>query len=171
MMIKNYNNPESKTLWHSHNIIINGKLNFKHLLMFIIMCFFWFGNLSSIFMTMYFSHIAGVNVGVITTIWSVQPLIAAFIDYLVNREVIGFHHFVGMILIVLGAISIGYTGTTKVSSNHLQIPNHIQPNTHDGVLYAPEIHDQKAPVWIAIMWGFITPCFFLGQSFYTKYIT
>ena len=24
---------------------------------------------------------------------------------------------------------------------------------------------------IAIMWGFITPCFFLGQSFYTKYVT
>ena len=67
-------------------------------------------------MTMYFSHIAGVNVGVITTIWSVQPLIAAFIDYLVNKEMIGFHHFVGMVLVVLGAISIGYSGTTKMSS-------------------------------------------------------
>lgn len=69
--------------------------------------------MSSIFMTMYYSHISGVNVGVITTIWSVQPLIAAVLDYLVNKEVIGFHHLVGMILIVLGAVSIGYSGTMK----------------------------------------------------------
>lgn len=70
-------------------------------------------------MTMYYSHMAGVNVGVITTIWSVQPLIAAFIDYFVNKEIIGFHHFVGMVLIVCGAVCIGYSGTAKASANHL----------------------------------------------------
>lgn len=26
-------------------------------------------------------------------------------------------------------------------------------------------------MWLAILWGFITPCFFLAQSFYTKFIT
>lgn len=61
-------------------------------------------------MTMYFSHLSGINVGVITTIWSVQPLIAAILDWVFYRQVLGLNHLIGMILIILGAVSIGYAG-------------------------------------------------------------
>ena len=50
-----------------------------------------------------------VNVGVITTIWSVQPFIAAIVDYLIYRQKLGFNHLVGMVMIVIGAVSIGFS--------------------------------------------------------------
>lgn len=85
MSVKNYMNPAVDHVWHRNNIIIDGKLNVTHLILFLIMCCLFLGIMSSIFMTMYFSHISGVNVGVITTIWSVQPLIAAVIDWIIHR--------------------------------------------------------------------------------------
>lgn len=85
MSVRNFRDPNVTYIWHRQNIINDGKLNTRHLLLFIIMCFIFFGIMSSIFMTMYFSHLSGVNVGVITTIWSVQPLIAAVVDYLIYR--------------------------------------------------------------------------------------
>lgn len=42
------------------------------------------------------------------------------------------------------------------------------------MLFEPAVHDGGSNgwySWIAILWGFITPCFFLSQSFYTKFIT
>lgn len=37
--------------------------------------------------------------------------------------------------------------------------------------YQPVLRDTESPTWIAILWGFITPCFFLAQSFFVKFIT
>ena len=121
-------------------------------------------------MTMYFSHMSGINVGVITTIWSVQPLIAAIIDWIVYRQQLGFHHIIGMILVILGAIAIGTTGIAKNKENLLNIEQ-SRAASSDGMAYHPVLQDQQSPTWIALLWGFITPCFFLAQSFYTKYIT
>ena len=67
----NWNDPTKNYIWHRNNLIIGGELNSIHLVLFVIMCCLFFGIMSSIFMTMYFSHMSGVNVGVITTIWSV----------------------------------------------------------------------------------------------------
>jgi len=66
--------------------------------------------MASIYMTMYFSHISGVNVGVITTMWAIQPLFTSLIDYIINREVVNFNYIVGMLFILLGAVLIGIKG-------------------------------------------------------------
>ena len=113
MAIRNYQDPSTDKIWHSYNIIINGKLNPVHLVLFMIMCCLFLGIMSSIFLTMYYSHMSGVNVGVITTIWSVQPLIAAFFDWVLYKQMLGFHHVLGMILVILGAVAIGYSGIYK----------------------------------------------------------
>ena len=81
MSIVNYRDKNVHYIWHRNNIIIDGKLIVRNLLLFLIMCCIFFGIMCSKFMTMYFSHMSGINVGVITTIWSVQPLIAALIDW------------------------------------------------------------------------------------------
>ena len=72
-----------------------------------------------------------------------------------------------MILVVIGGVAIGFAGIQK----NRAIPNEIPINPADGVLYQPEIRDPKSPTWLAILWGVITPCFFLAQSFFTKFIT
>ena len=113
MSIRNYRNPNVNFIWHRNNMIIDGKLNMSHVLLWLIMCCVFFGIMCSMFMTMYFAHLSDVNVGVITTFWSVQPLIAAIIDYLIYRQMLGFNHMVGMVLVVIGAVSIGYSGLQK----------------------------------------------------------
>lgn len=84
---------------------------------------------------------------------------------------IGLHHFIGMILVILGAVSIGYSGIQKNTDNRLHFPNSTPDKPNDDISFHPVIADPKSPTWIAILWGFITPCFFLAQSFYTKFIT
>ena len=125
MCIVNYRDKDVDYIWHRNNIIVDSKLNIRHLLLFLIKCCIFFGILSSKFMTMYFAHISGINVGVITTIWSVQPLIAALVDWIFYNQVLGFNHFIGMILIILGALSIGYAGVNKATVNLLNAPNTI----------------------------------------------
>jgi drug/metabolite transporter (DMT)-like permease len=55
---------------------------------------------------MYYAHMADVNVGIITTIWSIQPMAAAVLDYLINGEKLMCHHIFGMLFIVGSALSI-----------------------------------------------------------------
>lgn len=77
-----------------------------------------------------------------------------------------------MILVILGAVAIGYTGIYKQEDGKLHAPNETPTvNPNGDMAFHPVIQDQKAPTWIAILWGFITPCFFLAQSFFTKFIT
>ena len=85
MSIKNYRDPDVDYTWHRNNIIVDNKLNCKNLVLWLLQCCLFFLIMSSIFMTMYFSHMSGINVGVITTIWNVQPLIAAIVDYIIYR--------------------------------------------------------------------------------------
>ena len=58
---------------------------------------------------MYFSHMADVNVGIITTLWSVQPLIAAFFDYFINGEKLTCYHIIGIILMTGSALMISFS--------------------------------------------------------------
>ena len=61
--------------------------------------------------TMYFANSAGINVGVITTITSINPFFTALVDYLVYKIILKYYHFVGMVSIVLGSVFICLNGT------------------------------------------------------------
>lgn len=47
----------------------------------------------------------------------------------------------------------------------------IPSKPDDDLSFHPVIQDPQSPTWIAILWGFITPCFFLCQTFHIKFIT
>ena len=96
---------------------------------------------------------ADVNVGVITTIWSVQPLIAAVLDYFIYSEKLMRFHLVGMVMIVAGAIAIGYSSNEK---ENLMVDVRVEEQVGQVIV------DPKAPKWIAILFGFIAPCFMLA---------
>ena len=96
---------------------------------------------------------ADVNVGVITTIWSVQPLIAAVLDYFIYSEKLMRFHLVGMVMIVAGAIAIGYSSNEK---ENFTMDAKVEEQVSQVIV------DPKAPKWIAILFGFIAPCFMLA---------
>ena len=58
---------------------------------------------------MYYSHMADVNVGIITTLWSIQPLAAAALDYLINNEKFTIYHLVGIIMVIASGLCISFS--------------------------------------------------------------
>ena len=62
---------------------------------------------------MYYAHMADVNVGIITTIWSIQPIAAATLDYFINGEKLMGHHLFGIIFIIGSALSISISNQVE----------------------------------------------------------
>lgn len=60
---------------------------------------------------MWFATKADINVGVITSIWSINPLFLAVMDYFIFQESLKYYHLVGTIFMVLCALSISMTGS------------------------------------------------------------
>ena len=52
------------------------------------------------FLTMWFSALAQINVGLITVIWSLNPLYMAACDYFLFNEKLKYFHIIGTVLIV-----------------------------------------------------------------------
>ena len=90
--------------------------------------------MSFIFLTMYYSHMADVNVGIITTIWSVQPMAAAVLDYFIYGEKLMMHHLFGILFIIASALSISL-------SNHLEGQNVVT----EGYLTSPFLPGLPSP--------------------------
>ena len=109
-----YNSCKAQTGWHNQNLIVGGNVRWMNVLRFGIQCCLFFGIQSFIFLTMYYSHMADVNVGIITTIWSIQPLAAAILDFIIYQERLYLHHMIGMIFIVGSALCISLSNQTAV---------------------------------------------------------
>lgn len=58
---------------------------------------------------MYYSHMANVNVGIITTLWSIQPLAAALLDYFINNEKLTVYHLIGIIMVIASGLFISFS--------------------------------------------------------------
>ena len=97
---------QSKKCFCKQNIIVDGTLRKKNLSLFIAYCFVYFYVMYMRIVTMYFSNKAGMYVGVITIITSINPFFAAFVDYIMYRVRMEYFHFLGMVVIVLGSIFI-----------------------------------------------------------------
>jgi len=83
-LFKAYQNyKQNGVFWSNQNIVIKGKLKVRHLLAFVVYCCLLVAARGLVYLTIYFATAADVNVGVITTIWSVDPVFLAIVDYLV----------------------------------------------------------------------------------------
>ena len=101
---------KSKKFLTNQNIIVDGTLRKKNLVLFIAYCILYFYIMNMCIFTMYFANKAGVNVGVITTITSINPFFTAFADYLMYKNRMQYFHFLGMVIIVFGSIFICMKG-------------------------------------------------------------
>lgn len=143
--------------WHPQNIIVNGQVKPMNVIRFILQCCMFFAVQAFKFLTMYYSHMAHVNVGIITTLWSVQPLAAAFLDYLIYGERLTIYHLVGIVLVVASAFCISFS---RVEQADLSVP-------HPYV----EIYDEQFPKWVAVLFGILTPCVFVAGGLWIKHMT
>ena len=88
------------TFWLDQNIIVEGKFKLLNLIGFIAFSCLYFLIQNMAFMTMWFANLAQVNVGIITVIWSINPLYMAAADYFLFNTQLKCFHLVGTVLIV-----------------------------------------------------------------------
>lgn len=104
-----------KRFWNNQNIIVGGHFQKRNCLGFFLNCLCNFFVMNMCILTMYFANKAGVNVGVITTITSINPFFTAVVDYFIYKIILRYHHILGMISIVLGSVFICLNGTFEPS--------------------------------------------------------
>lgn len=86
--------------WMNQNLIVGGKLKCVNLLGFAVFCLLYFCIQNMAFLTMWFASLAQINVGVITVIWSINPLYLAAVDYFLFKTRLQCFHFIGTLMIV-----------------------------------------------------------------------
>tara|TARA_B110000285_G_C14933187_1_gene518311 strand:+ start:126 stop:554 length:429 start_codon:yes stop_codon:yes gene_type:complete len=106
-------------------------------------------------LTMYFATDAGINVGVVTVIWSVNPLLMALADRIIYKTKLKYYHYVGLLAIMICTIVIALVGAGKSPSAEIK---------------AIELYEtkEKTPAWIPVLFGIVTPCMFTTNGMFTK---
>mmetsp|Transcript_9676 Transcript_9676/g.16272 ORF Transcript_9676/g.16272 Transcript_9676/m.16272 type:complete len:184 (+) Transcript_9676:527-1078(+) len=135
----------------------------KHVMLFSLSVCLYIGTQCLIILTMHFAHLAQVNVGIITTIWGVQPLVAAVLDYFINSEKLTRYHLCGMIFIVIGGLCVSVSGNGTGAESVTVIINSAGERE--------EITEALIPKWIPVVFSVMTPMFFIMQGLFTKHAT
>jgi hypothetical protein len=71
------------TFWSDLNFVTEGKLRLNHVMGFGAYICLLFTAQNMVYLTIYCAQQANINPGVITTIWSIDPMFLAIVDYLV----------------------------------------------------------------------------------------
>ena len=95
------NKRKNGVFWCNQNLIIHGRVKYVNLIGFMAFCFVYFLVQNMAFLTMYFAALAKVNVGLITVLWSINPLFNAIMDRILFKEKLMPYHAFGMIFIVI----------------------------------------------------------------------
>lgn len=101
-----------------------------------------------------------MNVGVITTLWCVQPVFAALLDWLINKEPILTNHIIGMLFVIASGVAISLSGEAE--------PEVLEPVVVEKALV---IFDPEFPKWVAVLFGLVTPMWMIGNSLWIKHLT
>jgi hypothetical protein len=147
-MVKNFR--ANQGFWNHQNLIIGGKMNWTHLLGFVLFCITYFMIQNMAFLTMHFSSLANVNVGLITTIWSVNPVFMAIMETMCFDSRLECYHLVGTLLIVVCTVALSLSGAFK----------------DDGT--SDVVKKDVLPIWIPVLFGVVTPVFFTISGYLTK---
>ena len=145
--------------WIDHNIKFNGKVSRQHAWGYFLYSLIYFLIQNMAFLTMYFSALAKVNVGLITTIWSVNPLFIAIMDFIIFKQQLRYFHLLGMVAIVVCTVLLSISGV-------------IMPKTPiNGGDAIEEPIEKVMPTWVPVIFGVVTPMCFTANGMLVKHLT
>lgn len=155
--------------WNNNNLIVDGQLVKENVVGFLAYCALYFLVQNMAFLTMYFADRADVNAGIITTLWSLNPLYMAVCDYFLYGTKLKYFHHLGTFAIVLCIILISLNGVVVPS-----VPG--QPPTTKGP--APvkednpyyELFSFTVPAFVPVIFGVVTPTCFTSNGMLTKHL-
>lgn len=114
---------------------------------------------------MWFANLAQINVGLITVIWSINPLYMAAADYFLFKTKLKCFHLVGTVLIVSCTILLSLKSIIIIDDS--QILKAPVQNEAPKILNEGEI----LPVWMPVLFGILTPVVFCSNGLLLRYIT
>ena len=80
---KNYK--KNGVFWNNQNIMVNGKVSCISILRVFIYCILLFTAQYSAFLTIWSAQQAQINVGVVSSIWAVEPILATIYDSIIYK--------------------------------------------------------------------------------------
>jgi len=92
------------TFWVDLNLMKDGKIIKKNLYGFVLMSCFCFIIQNLLIITVWTARLADINVGVVSIIWSLTPLMVACMEYFMMGTKLRYYYFVGMILMLISAV-------------------------------------------------------------------
>jgi len=104
---------------------------------------------------MYFATMAGINVGVLTVIWSINPLMISFCDRMIYGTQLKYYHYIGLISIMVCTIIIALFGGDKSLKAEIKVIESVDKQ-------------EKCPAWIPVVFGIVTPIMFSINGMFTK---
>lgn len=88
---------------------------------------------------------------------------AAFLDYLINGERLTKYHVIGIVMVIASGFLISFSkAADPIQQSHLEILNPVQVH---------ELPDEQIPKWVAVLFGILTPCFFVASGLFIKHLT
>lgn len=108
------------------------------------------------FLTMWFAGLARINVGVITTIWAVNPLFMAIIDSIIFKQKLLYYHYIGMFSIVACTLIISVSRLFEKDKTSFSEKEEIS---------------NILPSWIPALFGILTPVCFTASGILSKHLT
>ena len=118
---------------------------------------------------MWFAALANINVGLITVIWSINPLYMAAVDYFLFKTKLKSFHLVGTILIVACTVLLSLKPVLVKEE-----PGVESTETHKPVISeAPKIVEEGKflPSWMPVLFGILTPITFCTNSVMLRFLT
>lgn len=134
--------------WIKQNIIIEGELHKMNLFRYFLNCLVYFLVITLCQVTMFFANRSSINVGVIITIWSINPFFNSIADYFFYGEKMFYHHYIGLVCILLCSIAICMKDFLSTDTKIAEYPS-----------------------WIPVMFGLISPISFSAFAMITKNLT
>lgn len=101
-----------------------------------------------------------MNIGIITVLWSLTPLMVAVMEYFVYSFTLKFNYIVGMCFMVLSAITL--------SLNNFLYVEPEKPAEQEVASATPE---NVIPSWIPVIFAVVTPMFFTGRLVLVRRLT
>lgn len=99
--------------WNDQNIIVDGKFKCANFVGFMAFSLVHFGILIFVLGSVYFAVEAGVNTGIIISLWSITPFLAAIVDYVMFRQVLKLNQIIGIILFVICIVLLSMKDTIE----------------------------------------------------------
>ena len=107
--------------WNDQNLIKGGKLAVRNLLGLLVYAMTMLVAIYITFASIHFAVKAQINPGVVSTIWSIDPIIMAVADYVWFGQKLQYYHHVGIVSIVACSIVLSLSDFIDADSPSTQV--------------------------------------------------